>query len=179
MQALHRQRSFASSLARPNLFRSPSKLSPHVLLPLPLPLDPSTTTLLHFDTQSSLALRSTCPNHLNLPTVTTSVTNSIPRRCFRFSMLTLSFNFTPHIHLIIILSTLSSLLISSDLIAHVSLPYTITDCTQDLYKFPFIFKDAPLDVRMRASSLKFFHALRTLATDASFEPPPAPIISPK
>src|SRR6266536_3026428 len=47
---------------------------------LPLPFSPSTTISLHAATQSSLFLRSTCPNHLNLPRRTTSNTHSIPNQ---------------------------------------------------------------------------------------------------
>ena len=36
------------------------------------------TSIPHFDTQSSTLLRSRCPNHLNLPCLTTSATFSIP-----------------------------------------------------------------------------------------------------
>src|SRR5260221_437982 len=41
-------------------------------------LSPSTTISLHTATQSSLFLRSLCPNHLNLPCCTTSNIHSIP-----------------------------------------------------------------------------------------------------
>src|SRR6188768_2510035 len=59
----------------------------HVFLPLPLPTFPSTSTFVHFLTQSSSAFLSTCPNHLNLPRLTI-----------------LFFRVTPHIHLTIIFS---------------------------------------------------------------------------
>src|SRR5260221_632199 len=69
----------------------PTTHSCHVFLPLPLPFSPSTTTSLHAATQSSLFLRSICPNHLNLPRRTTSNTHSIPNRpnnsSFVFSIL--------------------------------------------------------------------------------------------
>ena len=51
------------------------------------------------------------------------------RRFLNSSLLHLSFNVTPHIHPIIILSVLSILRISSALIVHVSLPYTIARYT--------------------------------------------------
>src|SRR4051812_27917892 len=98
----------------------------HVFMPLPTPLAPSTTSLLQPETQSSAVLRSTCPNHLNLPLLTTSDTPSNPKRFHNSSILTLSFNCTPHIHLIIQFSVLSNLRMSSTFIAHVSLPYTKT-----------------------------------------------------
>src|SRR5260221_708835 len=107
-------------------------LACHVFLPLPLPFSSSTTISLHAATQSSLFLRSMCPNHLNLPRRTTSNTHSIPNRPNNSSFVFLSFNVTPHIHLTIILSALSNLRISSTFIAQVSLPYTITLCTHAL-----------------------------------------------
>src|SRR6266536_1190 len=125
----------------------------HVFLPLPLPFSPSTAISLHAATQSSLFLRSTCPNHLNLPRRTTSNTHSIPNRLNNSSFVFLSFNVTPHIHLTIILSAFSNLRTSSTFIAHVSLPYTITRCTNALYIFPFSFREAPLKVRIGKSSL--------------------------
>ena len=58
----------------------------HVFLLLPRPLAPSTTSLLQADTQSSTLLRSRCPNHLNLPRLTTSATQLIPRRLHKSSL---------------------------------------------------------------------------------------------
>ena len=67
----------------------------HVFLPLPRPLAPSTTNLLQADTQSSTLLRSRCPNHLNLPRLTTSATQLIPRRLLKSSLRFLSFQGHP------------------------------------------------------------------------------------
>ena len=92
----------------------------HVFLLRPRPLVPSTTNPLQADTQSSTLLRSRCPNHLNLPRLTTSATQLIPRRLYKSSLCFLSFKDTPHIHLTIIRSVLSRLLRSSAFIAHVS-----------------------------------------------------------
>ena len=90
----------------------------HVFLLRPRPLVPSTTNPLQADTQSSTLLRSRCPNHLNLPRLTTSATQLIPRRLHKSSLRFLSFKDTPHIHLTIIRSVLSRLLRSSAFIAH-------------------------------------------------------------
>src|SRR5260221_7049272 len=98
---------------------------------------------LHAATQSSLFLRSACPNHLNLPRRTTSNTHSIPNRPNNSSFVFLSFNVTPLIHLTIILSALSNLRISSTFIAQVSLPYTITS-EHMLYKFFLSTSEKPL-----------------------------------
>src|SRR5207249_3851647 len=133
----------------------------------PLPLTPSTANSLQAVTQSSPLFRSTCPNQRSLPRLTTSDTLSICKRCNNSSILTLSFNDTPHIHLNIILSALSSLCISSTLIAHVSLPYINTDCTQALYTFPFNLSETLLAVRIEESSLNLHQAHLTLALDAS------------
>src|SRR5208282_5724239 len=97
-------------------------LSPCVFLCLPRPLSftHSTTMLLHADTQSSGSLRSTCPNHLNLPRLTMAEILSMPSRLNSSTFAFLSLGFTKHIHLIIILSVLYSLCISSAFIAYVS-----------------------------------------------------------
>ena len=109
----------------------------HVFLLPPWPLAPSTTNLLQEDTQSSTLLRSRCPNHLNLPRLTTSATQLIiPRRLHKSSLHFLSFKDTPHIHLTIIRSVLSKLLISSAFTAQVSVPYIKTLWTQALYRVP-------------------------------------------
>src|SRR5687768_17999464 len=98
----------------------------HVFLPLPRPFEPSTFINLQADTQFSASMRSTCPNHLILPPLTTTETLSIPKRSKSSSLDFLSFSDTPDIHLIIIHSVLSSLFMSSTFIAHVSLPYIMT-----------------------------------------------------
>src|SRR5208282_6090491 len=63
-----------------------------------------TTICLNADTQSSGCLRSTCPNHLSLPRLTTTETHSISSRLNSSTLSFLSLSLTPHIHLIIILS---------------------------------------------------------------------------
>src|SRR5579862_3102521 len=92
----------------------------HVFLGLPLPLLPGTFIFLQADTQSSFSLRSTCPNHLSRPLLTTSKTSSTPSRIIKFPALILSRSETPHIHLAIALSALSSWLSPSTFIAQVS-----------------------------------------------------------
>src|SRR2546426_1042876 len=119
----------------------------HVFKPLPAALAPSTTSPLQPETQSSTFLHSTCPNHLNLPLLTTSDTPSISKRFHSSSIFTLIFNCTLHIHLIIQLSVLSNLRMSSSFSADVSLQYTKTACTHALYTFSFMLKDASLVLR--------------------------------
>src|SRR5207244_11185551 len=101
------------------------------------------------ETQSSTFLHSTFPNHLNLPLLNTASTS---KRLRISSIFTLLFNCTPHIHLIIQFCVLSNIFTSSSFVAHVSLPYTKTDCTHALYTFPFMLKDASLGVRILESS---------------------------
>src|SRR5208282_4096062 len=126
MPLLTTARSCVSSTQSFNLDMSSSTHSLHVFLglPRPLPFILSTTIFLHADTQSSGCLRSTCPNHLFLTDTTTTETLSMSSRLNSSALAFLSLSLTPHIHLIIILSVLSSLCISSAFIAHVSLPYT-------------------------------------------------------
>ena len=102
--------------------------------PLTLHLTPATSTFLQADTQSSTLLRFRCPNHLNLPRLTTSATLCTPRRS---TLHFLSFSDTPHIHLTIIHSVLSRLCRFAFFIAQVSVPYvntygTETFCMSDI-----------------------------------------------
>src|SRR6266516_1183291 len=100
----------ASSFFSPIFFLSATTHSLHVFLPLPFFIPPITSTLLHLETQSLASLRSTCPNHLNLPRLTTLSTPSIPNPCLSYSLVLLSLRFTPDIHLTILFSVLTSLL---------------------------------------------------------------------
>src|SRR3989442_4939320 len=151
----------------------------HVFLFPPFPTPPTTSKRRHSETQSSAPLRSTCPNHLSLPRLTTLSTLSIPKPFLRSLVLLLSFSVTPDIHLTMLFSFLTSLCISSFFIGQVSLPYTSTLCTHVLYIFPFTLNEAPLAVDNILRSLNFPQAHLTLALDASSAPPPFPITSPK
>src|SRR3989442_7072592 len=81
---------------------------------------PTTSKFLHLETQSSASLRSTCPNHLSLPRLTTSSTPSIPSPSLSSSLDLLSFRVTPDIHLTILFSVLTSLCISFTFIGQVN-----------------------------------------------------------
>ena len=76
---------------------------------------------------------STCPNHLNLPRLTTSSTLCTPKRLYKSTLRFLSFSDTPHIHLTIIRSVLSRLCRFAFFIAQVSVPYVNALWTQALY----------------------------------------------
>src|SRR2546425_13081892 len=152
----------------------------HVFRLLPFFFTPPTTSnFLHLDTQSSASLRSTCPNHLGLPRLTTPSTPSIPSLSLSSSFGLLSLRVTPDIHLTMVFSVLTSLCISSFFIGQVSLPYTSILCTHALYIFPFTLNEAPLVVNNLLKSLNFPQVHLTLALDASSAQPPFPITSPK
>ena len=136
MRPLHTSLNTAHSGCKPSLSVSSFTHSLHVFLSLPTHLSPATTTFLQVDTQSSPFLRSTCPNHLNLPCLTTFATLWIPKRLYKTSLRFPSFRDTPHIHLTIIRSALSRLCTFSAFIAHVSVPYVNTFWTQALKSFP-------------------------------------------
>src|SRR2546426_1345379 len=132
MYSLNCARLCAISGLKCNSFMSSLTHSSHVILGLPLQPFPSTLTFRQALTHSSPTIRSTCPNQRNLPLLTTSTTNSIPKRELKYSLLFLSDNFTPHILHTIHISLRSSLLASSSFKGQVSLPYTKTLCTQAL-----------------------------------------------
>src|SRR5881628_3846706 len=148
---------FLSAGFTTNISYLPLSLSTHcfqVFLGLPLPLPPPTSNTRHLETQSSATFLSTCPNHLNLPFSTISTALTIPSLHSNSSLDFPSFNETRHIALTIDRSARTSLFISSTLISHVSLPYTMTLRTHTLYSFPFKVREAPLLVRKCANSRK-------------------------
>ena len=107
MRPLHISMNTTHSACKPSSFISSFTHSCQVFLPLPAHLTPATTPFLQADTQSSPLLRSTCPNYLNLPHLTTFATLWIPKRLYKSSLRFLSFRDTPHIHLTIMRSALS------------------------------------------------------------------------
>src|SRR3989441_3573123 len=114
----------------------------HVFLGLPFLTLPTISKFLHLETQSPASLRSTCPNHLSLPRLITLSTPTIPSPRLSSSLDLLSFTVTPHIHLTMLFSVLTSLFISTTFIGQVSLPYAITVYTHVLYIFLFTFNVA-------------------------------------
>src|SRR3989442_6750983 len=85
MKLLHSDLFCASSFFSPIFFMSVVTHSIHVFLPLPFLKPPTTSKFLHLLTQSSAALRSTCPYHLNRPRLTILSTISIPKPCLSSS----------------------------------------------------------------------------------------------
>src|SRR5580698_1464861 len=96
MNLLHKSRSLVITLLSLKTLISLSIHSIHAFLGLPLPLIPGTFIFLQANTQSSSSLRSTCPNHLNRPLLTTSKTSSTPSRNIISSALILSRSETPN-----------------------------------------------------------------------------------
>ena len=80
MRLLHISLNTTHSECKPSSSISSFTHSLQVFLLLPAHLTPATITFLQADTQS-LLLRSTCPNHLNLPCLTTSATLSATEDC--------------------------------------------------------------------------------------------------
>ena len=105
----------AHSFFSPRDLRSCQTHSSHVFLLLPLPLQPSILMILQ-DVQSVLSLRSKCPNYLNLPRLTTSVTLFTPKRWYSSAPDNLSLSGTPHIHRTII--SYIKLISATDLISN-------------------------------------------------------------
>jgi len=77
-----------------------------VFFDLPLGLVPSTLYSIHFFTQSLSSFRSTCPYHRNLFRCNTEIMSSNSSLPLNSLLGTLSCNFTPHIHLTILISAL-------------------------------------------------------------------------
>ena len=79
MKSLHISLNIAQSGCKPSTFISFTH-SLQVFLFLPLHLTPVISTFLQADTLSFTLICSRCPNHLNLPCLTTSATLCTPKR---------------------------------------------------------------------------------------------------
>ena len=153
MKPLHISLNTAHSGCKPSAFISSFTHSYQVFLPLPAHLTPATTTFLQADTQLSSLVLSTCPNHLNLPRLTTSSTLCTPKRLYKSTLRLLSVSNTPHIHLTIIRSVLSRLCRFAFFIAQVSVPYVNALWTQVLYILPFILHSTNIDYKLKGAIL--------------------------
>ena len=100
----HLPRSIASSLFKLRVWQSFCTTCLHVLLGLPLGMEPSTSYSIHFFTQSVSCFRNTCPCHHNLFCCSTKIILSIPTRSLNTLLGTLSVVLTLHIHLTILIS---------------------------------------------------------------------------
>ena len=137
-------------------------------------------TFLQADTQSSPLLRSTCPNHLNLPCLTTSTTLPNPQKTVPTNPHYIPYPSVTH-HTSISPSSVPSSPNFADLLSssprfqsHMSIHWT-----KALNIRPFMQYDAPRAVRIGDNSLNLAQAHLTLALAASSTPPPIPSVSPK
>jgi len=85
------------------------------------------------------SLSNTCPYHFNLFHCSTEIMLSIPSLPLSSLLRTLSCNFTPHIHLTILISALWSATLFSFLTGQVSHPCNILHRTQLLYNLPLTY----------------------------------------
>ena len=176
MKLLHTSMNTTHSECKPSSSISSFTNSLQVFLPLHAHLTPATTTFLQADTQSSPLIPYTCPNHLNLPRLTTSTTLWTPKRLYKSTLPFLSFSDTPHIHF----TVLFRLCRFASFIAKVSVPcVNSTFWTHTLYIFPFMWYDVPRAVRIGDNSLNLAQAHLTLALAASSTHPPVLNVSPK
>ena len=123
-------------------WQSFSTTSLPVLFGLPLGLGLSTSYSMHFFTQSSPSFRNTCPYHRSLFCCNANVLSSIPNLSLSSILGNLSFSWTPHIHLTILISARWSA--TSFLAGQISLPCNILLRTQLLYNLPLIINDTSL-----------------------------------
>ena len=101
---LHLLQSIASSLFNLCAWQSFSTTSVQVFFGLPVGLGPSTSSSMHFFTQSSSSFHSTCPYHCRLFCCSTEIMSSIPNISLSSLLGNLSFSLMPHIHLTILIS---------------------------------------------------------------------------
>ena len=119
---LHLLRSTASSVFSLWPRQSSLTTSLQVLFGLPLGPGPSISYSIHFFTQSSSSLRSTCPYQRSLFCCNTNAMSSIPSLSLSSLLGNLSFSLVPHIHLTILITARWSATTFSFLTGHVSLP---------------------------------------------------------
>jgi len=142
-----------------------------VFFGLPLGLAPFTSYSIHFFTQSLSSFRHTCAYHRNLFHCSTEIMSSKPSLPLNSLLGTLSCNFTPHIHLTILISALWSATSFSFVTGQVSLPCNILLHTQLLYNLPLTVNDISLLVSNGTRCLNLFYPIRILlSTVASASP---------
>ena len=146
-----------------------------LFLPLHLILTPATFTFLQADTQSFTLLRSRCPNHLNLPRLTTSATLDIPKRLYKFTLHFLHPSTTLHTSISPSFAPSSPGYADSQPSTPLFQSRMLTDSGPKLcIIFPFMWYDAPRAARIGDNSLNLAQAHLTLALAAFFTPLPAP-----
>jgi len=152
--------SMASSLFNLRAWQSFSTISLQVFFGIPLGLAPSTSYSIHFFTQSLPSFHNTCPYHRNLFRCSTKIMSSKPSLPLDCLLGTLSCNFTPHIHLTILISALWSATSFSFITGQVSLPCNIVLHTQLLYNLPLTVNDISLLVSNSTNCPNLFHPIQ-------------------
>ena len=100
----HLTRSIASSPFNPRSWQSFSTIYLQVFFGLPFGLAPSTSYSIHFFSQSLSSFWNICPYYCNLFRCSTEIMSSNPSLSHNPLLGILSFSFTPHIHLTILIS---------------------------------------------------------------------------
>ena len=111
---------------------------------------------------SYISFRNTCPYHCNLFCCSTNTMSSKPSLPLNSLLGTLSCNFTPNIHLTILISALWSAASFSFLTGQVSLPCNILLRTQLLYNLPLTVNDISLLVSNGTNCLNLFRPVRDI-----------------
>jgi len=155
----HLPRSIASSLFKFHAWQFFCITSLYVLFGLPPGLEPSTSYSIHFFTQSLSSFCSTCPYHRNLVCCIINIISSIPSLSLNSLLGTLSFTWTLHIHLTILISVHWSAISFSFLTGQVSLPCSILLHTQLLYSLPLLINNISLLVSNGTNCLNLFHPI--------------------
>jgi len=137
---LHLLQSIASSPFNLRAWQSFCTTSIQVLFGLPLVLEPPLHTpySIHFFTQSMFSFRNTCLYHCNLFCCSTEIMSFIPSHSLNSSLGALSFTWTSHSHLTILISACWSATSFSFLTGQFSLQCNILLCRQLLYDLPLI-----------------------------------------
>jgi len=99
----HLLRSVSFSLFRLRAWQSFCTTSLHVIIGLPLGLEPSTSYSIHFFTKSLSSFRNTCPYYCNLFCCSIKIISSVHSLSPNSLLGTLSFTLTLHIHLTILI----------------------------------------------------------------------------
>jgi len=104
-----------------------------------------------------LPFRSTCSYHRSLFCCSINIISSIPSLSLNSLLGTLSFTFTLHIHLTILISARWSATSFSLLTGQVSLLCSILLCTQLLYSLPLLINGISLSVSNGTNCMNLFH----------------------
>jgi len=175
----HLLRSVSFSLFRLRAWQSFCTTSLHVIIGLPLGLEPSTSYSIHFFTKSLSSFRNTCPYYCNLFCCSIKIISSVHSLSPNSLLGTLSFTLTLHIHLTILICARWSGTSFFFLTGQVSLPCIILLCTQLLYNLPLLINDVSLLVSSGTNCVNLFYPFWILASTAASASPSTLNISPR